>query len=343
MTHPLSILVVDSRPVRRSRLVQTLQTHAECTIVGTLNFLPDAVTIATKLGANVVLVDGDQSEFESFHSALAALKAKGVGVVPIWAYPQSEFDTMRAELMTPGTGSYGLAENMHRLELLLSTLKAASARPIAIDTASQPTDTLQRKQAPRSSTTTSPLSKQGCNVIALGASTGGVQAIGTILASAPENSAPILIAQHMPDAFISGFAERLDRLSCITVKCAQDDEPLRKGYAYICPDTAHHLTLSPTSNSISLEASDPVMGHRPAVDRLFDSLVPVAHRTRCALLTGMGSDGAAAMSRLRARGAMTIAQSEATCTVFGMPRAAIDCEGAAEVIDLDKIAPALFT
>lgn len=339
MRDHLSILIVDSRPVRRSRLAHSLQTHDDCTIVGTLNFLPDAAKVAATLGADVVLVDGEQSESDTYAPAAEKLASQDIAVVPIWAYPQSQFDSMRAELMTPGTGSYGLAQNVHRIDLLLTTLRAAGQAGNTSNTPEAETFATEiSKPALTGLQKAAPLHK----IIALGASTGGVQALGTVLARAPDDAPPILIAQHMPEAFITGFVERLNRMCAITVKCAEEREPLSNGHAYVCPTTANHLTLSPTHNSISLEDSDPVTGHRPSVDRLFDSLVPVASNARCALLTGMGCDGAAALSRLRARGAMTIAQSEATCTVFGMPRAAIECEGAGQILDLDDIAPALF-
>ncbi|EFE23470.1 protein-glutamate methylesterase CheB, partial [Edwardsiella tarda ATCC 23685] len=152
-------------------------------------------------------------------------------------------------------------------------------------------------------------------------------------------SPALLITQHMPPGFTRSFAERLNKLCQITVKEAEDGERILPGHAYIAPG-AHHLELARSgANYIArLNEGPPVNRHRPSVEVLFDSVARHAGRNAVGvILTGMGNDGAAGMLRLHQAGAYTIAQNEASCVVFGMPREAIQMGGVDEVVDLSQI------
>ncbi len=181
-------------------------------------------------------------------------------------------------------------------------------------------------------------------VIAIGASTGGVEALRGLLAELPAAMPPILIAQHMPPGYTETFARRLDAICEIGVKEAQDGELARPGVAYIAPG-GRHLTLARRAANYAVRVTDdaPVNRHRPSVDTLFRGVASAARdRAIAVMLTGMGADGAEAMLQLSAAGAYTIAQDEASCVVFGMPRQAIAIGAVREVVPLGQMARRLI-
>jgi two-component system chemotaxis response regulator CheB len=176
-------------------------------------------------------------------------------------------------------------------------------------------------------------------LVAIGASTGGTVAVESIVARLPPNSPPVIVVQHMPAYVTKAFAGRLDGISELTVEEARHGRVLEPGLVLIAPGD-RHLVLERSGHKLRavLNADERVNGHRPAVDVLFRSVARLAgSRAIGALLTGMGRDGAAGLLEMRDAGAHTIAQDEATCVVFGMPKAAIDCGAAAEIAALDDI------
>lgn len=180
-------------------------------------------------------------------------------------------------------------------------------------------------------------------LIVMGASTGGTEAIEAILTRLPVTTPPILITQHMPAGFTRSFAARLNRSSRLNVREAQDGEPLLHGHVYIAPGDRHlMLGCNGQGYRVQLDAGPEVNRHRPAVDVLFHSAAQRAgDRATGVLLTGMGKDGAAGLLALRNSGAMTIAQDEASSIVFGMPREAIALGAVSEVLGLEAIAARL--
>ncbi|SFM93018.1 two-component system, chemotaxis family, response regulator CheB [Izhakiella capsodis] len=176
-------------------------------------------------------------------------------------------------------------------------------------------------------------------LIAIGASTGGTEAIRHVLQPLPASSPALLITQHMPPGFTRSFAERLNKLCQITVKEAEDGERVLPGHAYIAPGAMHlELVRSGANYQVKLNEGPPVNRHKPSVDVLFNSVAQFAGRNAIGvILTGMGNDGAAGLVHMKQAGAWTIAQSEASCVVFGMPREAIVLGAASEVVDLHEI------
>ncbi len=170
-------------------------------------------------------------------------------------------------------------------------------------------------------------------VVAIGASTGGTEAIAEILRNLPEESPGIVIVQHMPEKFTKAFSDRLNGFSKLYVKEAEHGDRLYRGTALVAPGDRHMLLRS-DANGYWVEINDgpPVNRHRPAVDVLFRSVAQVAGKSSLgALLTGMGADGAAGLLEMKEAGAKTIAQDEKSSVVFGMPREAIRL-GAAEMV-----------
>ncbi len=177
------------------------------------------------------------------------------------------------------------------------------------------------------------------SVLAMGASTGGTEAIKEVLTRMPENCPPLVITQHIPPIFSTSFALRMDKTCKINVKEAEHGDKLQAGWAYIAPGD-QHLTVVKKARELfcQLDASELVNRHRPSIDVLFNSLVVACPTTTvAALLTGMGSDGAQGLLALNQAGAYTLAQDELSSVVWGMPKAAIELNAANEVVRLDKV------
>jgi two-component system chemotaxis response regulator CheB len=181
-------------------------------------------------------------------------------------------------------------------------------------------------------------------IIAIGASTGGTEAIQQVLTALPAGMPPIVITQHIPAGFSAAFAKRLNDLCELEVKEAVDGDALRPGLALIAPGDFHMFVRKNGSGCHAVVKSGPrVCYQRPSVDVLFESVAAAAGPEAIGiLLTGMGTDGAQGLLKLKNAGARTIAQDEASCVVFGMPREAIRLGAAGDVMPLTKIAPALL-
>jgi len=181
-------------------------------------------------------------------------------------------------------------------------------------------------------------------IVAIGASTGGTEALKTLLEALPPDAPGIVIVQHMPELFTRAFANRLDGLCAITVKEAESNDSVIRGRALIAPGN-HHLLVKRSGARYYVEIKEGplVCRHRPSVDVLFRSAARYAGRNAVGvILTGMGDDGAHGMLEMKQAGAVTIAQDEASCVVFGMPKEAIKLNGVDKVLPLASIASAVL-
>ncbi len=181
-------------------------------------------------------------------------------------------------------------------------------------------------------------------VIAVGASTGGTEALREFLVPLPPDTPGIVIVQHMPANFTRSFAERLDSLCQVRVKEAEDGDRILPGHVLIAPGNFHmSVQRSGAVYSVRVFQDEPVNRHRPSVDVLFDSCATALGSNAVGvILTGMGADGARGMVAMRRAGAHTIAQDEASCVVFGMPREAIQLGGAEQTLSLNDIPRAVL-
>jgi two-component system chemotaxis response regulator CheB len=215
-------------------------------------------------------------------------------------------------------------------EIIADKLRAAArARPKALQAMPETPRQVLR----------SPLSTSEKLVI-IGASTGGTEAIRHVLRPLPPDSPAILITQHMPAGFTRSFAQRLDSLCSLTVREATHGERVLPGHVYLAPGGEYHMRLgrSGANYVVELDPAEPVNRHRPSVDVLFHSVALSAGRNAVGvILTGMGKDGAAGLLEMKRAGARTLAQDEASCVVFGMPREAIALGAADEVVSLDTM------
>lgn len=189
------------------------------------------------------------------------------------------------------------------------------------------------------------LGKAVDSVIAIGASTGGTEAIKHVLMGLPSEIPPVLIVQHMPPGFTKSFADRLNELCPFHVKEAEDGDVIENGFVYVAPGGKQMAIILKGTGLFIRITDDPEENHfKPSVDYLFRSLSKITTKHRiCILLTGMGGDGAKEMLTLRNQGVYTIAQDEATCVVFGMPKVAIEIGAAYEIKALEQIAGSVLS
>lgn len=181
-------------------------------------------------------------------------------------------------------------------------------------------------------------------IIAIGASAGGTEALRVVLQAFPANAPGTVVVQHMPEVFTAAFAARLDTLCAVEVKEAADGDVVRSGRVLIAPGDRHTMVRRVGAQySVWVSDGPLVSRHRPSVDVLFRSVAQVAGcHASAAILTGMGADGAEGLLEMRTAGAFTVAQDEATCVVFGMPREAIKRGAATQVLPLDLVAAAIL-
>ena len=180
-------------------------------------------------------------------------------------------------------------------------------------------------------------------LIAIGSSTGGVEALIEILSKFPNNCPPVVISQHMPLTFTKSFAARLNKL-CKPIVCeAQSGQRLEVGHVYLAPGDCHLELSGRAFPEIRLSQGEKVNGHRPSVDIMFKSVAErVGNRAVAAILTGLGCDGAEGLLALRQAGAMTFGQDAASCVVYGMPRAAFELGAVERQVPLEKMAEKLL-
>ncbi len=256
-----------------------------------------------------------------------AMQAMAAGAVEVLSKPSLELKKFLYDSVTMLTDAVKSAAQAKVVKI--------PARPAA-DIAIKPKLTADSVLTPWDGRT---VTRTKDRVVAIGASTGGTQAIEYVLTALPKQSPAIVIVQHMPEKFTQAFAERLDDICEIEVKEATHGDPVRSGQALIAPGN-RHLLLNRRGDEYYVTINDGplVSRHRPSVDVLFRSAAKNAGaNTLGIIMTGMGDDGAAGMLEMRNAGAHTIAQDEKSCVVFGMPKEAIKRGGVDEILPLEKM------
>ena len=221
-----------------------------------------------------------------------------------------------------------------------SKVKAAAAATVRKRTATSVSQDHIREMATHSS-----MIKTTDTIIAIGASTGGTEALKELLEVLPSSVPPIVITQHMPERFTKTFADRLNQVCQIGVKEAEDGDSVIPGQALLAPGNYHmELRRSGAKYHVTLNQNPPVNRHRPSVDAMFHSVAHYAGANSLGvILTGMGNDGAAGMLEMKNAGAYNLAQDEASCVVFGMPKEAIKAGGVDKVFPLSDLPAAMLT
>lgn len=234
----------------------------------------------------------------------------------------------------------GVREFLEESALLLAdTLRAASHARVARRMPVTPRLSADVVLPPSSPLIAAPVAGLP-RVVAVGASTGGTEALRILIEALPPNAPPLLVVQHMPAGFTAAFARRLDATSAVEVKEAEEGDAVTRGRVLIAPGDRHIVLRRATTHyRVQLLDGPLVSRHRPSVDVLFRSVASAAGPNATGiLLTGMGDDGAAGLSEMHTAGALTIAQDEASCVVFGMPKEAIALGAVDQVLPLGEIA-----
>jgi two-component system chemotaxis response regulator CheB len=226
-------------------------------------------------------------------------------------------------------------QDLNTFSDLASKVKAAaSAHVHRYSRSSEPAKEIQGAAAP-----VSPFNSNG-KLVAIGSSTGGVEALVKIISQFPADCPPTVITQHMPPLFTKSLAARMDRICAPTVSEATDGAPILPGHVYIAPGGEAHFEVTRTNSHLRcrLRTGSSVNGHRPSVDVLFASVAKhVGQNAIGVILTGMGRDGAASLLAMREAGARTFGQDESTCVVYGMPKVAFEIGAVSKQVSLDKM------
>ncbi len=340
----IKVLVIDDSAMIRKVFAQELSKDPEIEVVGTA---PDPIIGRDKiveLRPDVITLDIEMPRMDGLTFLQKLMKHYPMPVVVVSSLAQKGGDVAikamelgAVEVIAkPGT-AYSVGDMS---EQLIAKVKAASRvkvfRPLDLRSYDRTVETTPIHSSIEVKTTN--------KVIAIGASTGGTEAIKTVLSRMPRNSPPIVIVQHMPQHFTKSFADRLNEICEIEVKEAVDGEYLSIGKALIAPGNKHmEIRRSGVNYYVSL-VDGPMMFHqRPAVEILFNSVARYAGKNSIGvILTGMGKDGAQGLLNMRNAGANTIAQDAATSTVFGMPKEAIDIGAAQKIKPLQSIAQTIL-
>jgi two-component system, chemotaxis family, protein-glutamate methylesterase/glutaminase len=322
MTAPVRVLVVDDSPSMRAALNRILGADPDIQVVGCAPEPHAARAMIKELNPDVVTLDVEMPGMDglSFLEKIMRLRPMPVVMCSTLTARGTEvtIEALRLGAVDCVAKPSGNALELARdADLLRTKVKAAArsrVRPLAATPAPKPQAGARYRDV----------------VVAIGASTGGVEALFSLIGAMPPEAPPILVVQHMPAAFTGGFAARLDSVSAMKVVEARDGEPVAPGHVFIAPGGARHMTLiDGYPPRIRLVASDPVGGHRPAVDMLFESVAARGGGAIGVILTGMGQDGASGLLAMRRAGARTFGQNAESCVVYGMPRAAFE-QGAVE-------------
>jgi two-component system chemotaxis response regulator CheB len=335
----LKVLVIDDSALIRSVMTRLINSQPDMEVVGTAPDPYAARELIKQKSPDVLTLDVEMPRMNGLEFLEKLMRLRPTPVVMVSTLTERGSDaTLKAlELGAVDFVSkpkLGVHEGMDELagEIADKIRAAARARIHRHHLGDTATETPKPLAGHILSTTE--------KVVFIGASTGGTEALKEVLSRMPANSPAVLMTQHMPESFTRSFAERLNCLSALTVKEAEHNERVLPGYAYLAPGHSHlSVRKSGAYYFTELSQAAPVNRHRPSVDVLFESAARVVGQNAVAvLLTGMGKDGAAGMLAMRQAGAHTIAQDEASCVVFGMPKAAIEVGAAAEIVSLSHIA-----
>jgi len=348
MPKKIAVLIVDDSAAIRQLLTRILSTDPEIEVVGTAADPYFARQKIISLQPDVITLDVEMPRMDGLTFLEKLMAAKPMPVVMVSSLTQSGAEvTLRA--LELGAVDFFAKPTMDTLtgvgngaKEIVAKVKAAARASVRLP--AQRNMGIAALAAKRVSTSGSSNYRLTHQLIAIGASTGGTEAIKDVLMLMPPDSPPIVIVQHMPPGFTASFSERMDKLCQISVKEAADGDYVGPGQCLIAPGSFH---MAIERNGAQFKArvfdAEQVNGHRPAVDVLFRSCATqVGKNVVAAILTGMGDDGARGLRMIKDAGGQTVAQDEATCVVYGMPKEAVAHGGVDVVRPLDKIAGELL-
>lgn len=333
------VLIVDDSALMRQLLHEILSSDPDIEVVGVAS---DPFVAREKIKAlqpNVLTLDIEMPRMDGLTFLEKLMRGHPMPVVMVSSLTEKGCDTTLRALTLGAVDfitkpKFDVASGtLHLADEIVAKVKAAATARIVSSSSPQTTS------AGSTAVDNFRQIKSTHKIIAIGASTGGTEALREVLERLPADFPAIVIVQHMPGTFTGQFAKRLDSLCKIRVKEAADGDRVLPGQALIAPGGFHmELIRSGAEYCVKVSQTEPVNRHRPSVDVLFNSCAANAGSNAVGIiLTGMGADGARGLLAMRNAGAFTVAQDEASCVVFGMPKEAIACGAAQEIQPLQKI------
>ncbi|HAQ06195.1 MAG TPA: chemotaxis response regulator protein-glutamate methylesterase [Bacillus bacterium] len=361
----IKALVVDDSAFMRKLVSDFLSEHSAIEVIGTARNGEDALKKWKSLKPDVITLDVEMPVLNGLEVLKRIMKEQPIPVVMLSSTTKEGADTTlqaiqagAVDFVAKPSGAISVDLHKVKLELIEKVLSASKAnlsklgatnehkRIVPLENDRDRTITTEKKLPNKRFFSGNQREANSKNIVCIGTSTGGPRALQQVLPLLPkEFDAPILVVQHMPAGFTKSLANRLDSLSEITVKEAEDGELIQKGIAYIAPGGWHLEVKSVgTSLAISLSQSAPRNGHRPSVDVLFESMGRIKNFTKVAvLMTGMGTDGTKGLIEMKKNGYVrAIAESQETSIVFGMPKSAIATNMVDEVMNVENIADSIM-
>jgi two-component system, chemotaxis family, protein-glutamate methylesterase/glutaminase len=343
-------LIVDDSPTVQQLLKCILEADPEIHVVGLASNPHEARAMIKAQPVDVITLDVEMPNMNGLEFLEKLMRLRPMPVVMISSFTDRG---TKATVEALAMGAFSCLpkprfDDERALELIRLTVKEAAQSAAAIKRLARGHDvTTAPSQQTITPQPTNSAKQQAAmpDLVVIGASTGGVEALDTLLSGFPANCPPTVIAQHMLPGFTASLSEHLNKVCKAHVSEARDQGTLERGNVYLAPTGKGHTTLSGTGVlKTRVQMGSPRNGHMPSVDELFDSAASLRKLTiSAALLTGMGKDGAKGMLKLRHTGARTIAQDEHTSLIYGMPRAAAEMDAVDEILPLRAIAQALMS
>jgi two-component system chemotaxis response regulator CheB len=317
------VLVVDDSAVMRRAITRILEAEGDIEVVATAKDGAEAIELAAKLRPDVITMDVNMPRVDGLRAVEVIMGRHPIPIVLLSAYARPGGEVARQALaygavhIIAKPSEHGVSLDLERQAEEIRAKVRGAARVRVIRNAAFGVQPTPKPVVPRPE----PVVRDRSAIVAIGASTGGTVVLGEILPILPADfAAPVLVVQHMPPGYTGEWARSLNEQCALSVVEARHGDSLRPGVVYIAPG-GHHMEVR--GHYVRLSAGPRVKSHRPSVDVLFDSLLPVAPCVHAVLLTGMGDDGVAGLVRLHAAGAETIVQDQNTSVVWGMPGAAV--------------------
>lgn len=321
---PIRVLVVDDSPTMRALIGAALQRDPEIVVVGGAANPYEARDAIKLFEPDVITLDVEMPRMGGIEFLERIMRLRPMPVIMVSSLTQAG---AAATLQALELGAFDCV-GKPGLENLIEKVKAAARSRVRGTATREPVRAVAGFEP-------------GNRILAFGSSTGGVEALISILESFPANCPPTVITQHMPAIFTAKFAARLDRCCEARVEEAQEGAPLQSGRIYLARGDIHLEVSGGFQPACRLREGAPVNGHRPSVDVLFESVARAfGARAVGVILTGMGRDGASGLLAMRQAGARTIGQDEPSCVVYGMPRAAFELGAVEQQAPLHAVAAA---
>ena len=337
----IKVLIVDDSALMRALLTEIIGGAPDLEVVGSA---PDAIAareMIKSLNPDVLTLDVEMPKMDGLEFLERLMKLRPMPVVMISSLTArgSEVTLKALELGAVDFVAKPRAESISLLQGYTEEIrdKIRAAKDAHLQRPSAPKTIARSAEAPLAGASSRVLNEK---IIAIGASTGGTEAIKDVLIRLPAQVPGIVMVQHMPETFTPSFAKRLDSLGALRVVEAQGGERIQPGHAYLAPGHSHMTIKRVGAGWVTeLSKSEPVNRHRPAVDVLFQSVAKeVGKNAVGVILTGMGKDGAQGMLAMRQAGAWNIGQDQESCVVYGMPREAAIVGAVDEVVSLNDVA-----